>query len=57
MLSLNCKDAGDVVCTHNVCETEEELSENAKKQGIEVHGYTEESLNDEIAKNLEHYKK
>jgi len=57
-LSINCKDVGDPVCTHTMYgETEEELMENAKKHGIEVHGYTEESLNDEIAKNLEHYKK
>ncbi len=31
-LSLNCKDAGDPVCTHTMYgETEEELLENAKK--------------------------
>ena len=31
-LSLNCKDAGDPVCTHTMYgETEEELIENAKK--------------------------
>lgn len=38
-------------------ETEEELIENAKKHGIEAHGYTEESFNEEIAKNLEHFRK
>lgn len=39
-LSLNCKDAGDPVCTHTMHgETEEELLANAKKHGIEVHGY------------------
>lgn len=38
-------------------ETEEELIENAKKHGIEVHGCTEESFYDEIAKNLEHFRK
>lgn len=54
-LSINCKDAGDPVCTHTMYgETEEELLENAKKHGIEVHGYTEESFNEEITKNLDH---
>jgi len=38
-------------------ETEEELIENAKKHGIEVHGYTEESFNEEISKNLEYFRK
>ena len=34
-LSLNCKDAGDPVCTHTMYgETEEELLENAKRHGI-----------------------
>lgn len=38
-LSINCKDAGDPVCTHTMYgETEEEVLENAKKHGIEVHG-------------------
>ena len=50
-LSLNCKDAGDPVCTHTMTgETEEELLANAKKHGMEVHGYTEETWNEEIAK-------
>ena len=41
-LSLNCKDAGDPVCTHTMTgETEEELFANAKKHRIEVHGYAE----------------
>ena len=57
-LSLNCKDAGDPVCTHTMYgETEEELLQNAKKHGIEVHGYTEETWNEEIAKNRDHFKK
>ena len=56
-LSLNCKDAGDPVCTHTMYgETEEELIENAKKHGIEVHGYTE-TFQEEMAKNLEHFRK
>lgn len=51
-LSLNCKDAGDPVCTHTMHgKTEEELLANAKKHGIEVHGYTEETWNEEISKN------
>jgi predicted small metal-binding protein len=57
-LSLNCKDAGDPVCTHTMYgETEEELIENAKKHGIEVHGYTEETFQEEMSKNLEHFRK
>jgi hypothetical protein len=38
-------------------ETEEELLQNAKKHGMEVHGYTEQSWNEEIAKNGEHFRK
>jgi predicted small metal-binding protein len=57
-LSLNCKDAGDPVCTHTMYgETEEELLQNAKNHVIEVHGYTEETWNEEIAKNRENFKK
>ena len=41
-LSINCKDAGDPVCTHTMYgETEEELLKNAKEHGIKQHGYTE----------------
>ena len=36
--------------------TEEELLENAKKHGIEVHGYTEETFNTEIANNIDHFR-
>src|SRR6266487_1761490 len=57
-LSLNCKDAGDPICTHTMYgETEEELLQNAKKHGMEVHGYTEQSWNEEVAKNGEHFRK
>ena len=57
-LSLNCKDAGDPVCTHTMHgETEEELLQNVKKHGIEIHGYTEETWNEEIAKNADHFRK
>jgi predicted small metal-binding protein len=57
-LSLNCIDAGDPIYTHMMYgETEEELIENAKKHGIEVHGYTEETFKEEMAKNLEHFRK
>jgi post-segregation antitoxin (ccd killing protein) len=38
-------------------ETEDELLQNAKKHGIEVHGYTEETWNEEIAKNKDNFKK
>ena len=51
-LSINCKDAGDPVCTHTMYgETEEELLKNAKEHGMKVHGYTEETWSEEIAKN------
>ena len=57
-LSLNCKDAGDPICTHTVYgETEEEVLQNAKKHGVEVHGYTEETWNKEIEKNGDDYRK
>ena len=57
-LSLNCKDAGDPVCTHVVYgETEEELLQNAKKHGIEVHGYNEQTWEEEMSKNKEHFRK
>lgn len=56
-LSLNCKDAGDPLCTHTMYgETEQDLLENAKRHGIEAHGYTEESFNEEVSKNLEHFR-
>lgn len=42
---------------YDVWRTEEELIENAKKHGIEAHGYTEESFKEEISKNLEHFRK
>jgi hypothetical protein len=38
-------------------QTEEELLANAKKHGMEVHGYTEEKWNEEVSKNLEHFRK
>ena len=57
-LSLNCKDGGDSVCTHTMYgETEQELLENAKRHGIEAHGYTEETFNEKIGKNMEHFRK
>ena len=56
-LSLNCKDAGDPVCTHTMTgETEEEPLANAKKHGMEVHGYSEENWNEEISKNKDHFR-
>jgi hypothetical protein len=38
-------------------ETEEEVLKNAKEHGIKEHGYTEESWNETLSKNLEHFKK
>ena len=56
-LSLNCKEAGDPVCTHTMTgETEEELLANAKKHGMEVHGYSEENWNEDISKNKDHFR-
>jgi predicted small metal-binding protein len=50
-LSLNCKDAGDPLCTHTMTgDTEEELFANTKKHGMEVHGYTKQNANGEISK-------
>ena len=55
---VDLKDAGDPVCSHTMYgETEEELLQNAKDHGIKVHGYTEEQWNEEISKNLEHFRK
>ena len=56
-LSINCKDAGDPVCTHTMYgETEEELLKNAKEHGIKEHGYTEETWKNEMSHNLEHFR-
>ena len=57
-LSINCKDAGDPVCNHTIYgETEEEVLKNAKEHGMKEHGYTEESWNEILSKNMEHFKK
>ena len=57
-LSINCKDTGDPMCTHTMYgDTEDELIANAKKHGIEVHGYTEETWNEEMSKNMDNIKK
>ncbi|HMK58375.1 MAG TPA: DUF1059 domain-containing protein, partial [Nitrososphaeraceae archaeon] len=56
-LSINCKDAGDPVCTHTMYgETEEELLKNAKEHGIKEHGYTEETWNEKMSKDQEKFK-
>ena len=34
----------------------EELLANAKKHGMEVHGYSEEKCNEEISKNKDHFR-
>lgn len=50
--STNLHDAGDQVSTHTMhVETEEESITKAKKHGIEVQGYADESLNQEMSKN------
>jgi hypothetical protein len=56
-LSINCKDAGDPVCTHTMySETEEESLKNAKEHGIKENGYTEETWKDEMSHNIEHFR-
>ena len=56
--SINCKDAGSDVCNHTVYgETEDEVFKNVKEHVLKDHGYTEDSWNEELAKNKEHYKK
>ncbi len=56
-LSLNCKDAGDPVCTHTMYgETEEEPLKNAKRHVIEAHGYTEETFDERIGNEKENFK-
>ena len=57
VLSINCKDAEDPVCNHTMYGETEELLKNAKEHGIKEHGYTEESWNEMLSKNLEHFKK
>ena len=58
ILSITCKDAGDPVCNHTMYgETEEEVLQNAKKHGIEVHGHTEDTWNKEIANNKDNFRK
>ena len=37
-------------------ESAEELFKNAKEHGIQIHGYTEETGNNEITKKKEHFK-
>ena len=47
-LSLNCKDAGDPVCTHTMYgETEEELLENAKNMVLKLTGIQKTHLMNE----------
>ena len=38
-------------------ETEVELLNTAKKHGVEVHGYTEETWNEEVEKNKDNFRK
>jgi hypothetical protein len=56
-LSINCKDAGDPVCTHTMYgETEEESLKNAKEHGIKENGYTEKTWKVEMSHNIEHFR-
>ena len=48
----------EIQSTHTMYgDTEDELIANAKKHGIEVHGYTEETWNEEMSKNMDNIKK
>jgi hypothetical protein len=38
-------------------ETEEELSQNVKKLGIQAHGYTEHTWKKQVAKNGDHLRR
>jgi hypothetical protein len=38
-------------------ETKEELLENAKRHGIEVHGHTEETFNERVGNDKENFRK
>jgi predicted small metal-binding protein len=56
-LSINCKDAGDPVCTHTMYgETEEESLKNAKEHGIKENGHNEKTWKDEMSHNIEHFR-
>jgi hypothetical protein len=38
-LSINCKEAGDSICSHTITgATEQELFDNAKKHAMQDHG-------------------
>lgn len=55
---VNCKDAGDPICSHTMFdEPEEGILQNVKKHGIRIQGYIKESWNQEITKNIEHFHK
>ena len=57
MKTINCREAG-FDCDYVVKgETEEEVLKNAKEHDMKEHGYTEESWNEIISKNSEHFKK
>jgi hypothetical protein len=41
----------------NLEKEEDELFANAKKHGVEVHGYTEEAWREEVEANKEYFRK
>jgi hypothetical protein len=57
-LRLNCKDAGDqyvlIRCKEKLRQSSLTMQRN---MGIEVHGYTEETWNEEMAKNKGNFQK
>jgi predicted small metal-binding protein len=55
--SINCKEAGDLTCTHTISgETEQELFDNAKKHAMEEHGMTAAEFDEDAKKNEDKYR-
>ncbi len=52
-LSINCKDAGDPVCTHIIYgETEEEVLNNGIEHAKSHHNMKEEDITDEMKQKI-----
>ena len=55
-LNLNCRCSRPRVYTYNVWLNRGTL-ENAKRHGIDAHGYTEETFNERVGKDKENFRK
>jgi hypothetical protein len=53
-LSINCKDAGDPAC---MVKLKKSYCKMPREHGVQVHGFTEETGNEDIAKNKDHFSK